>query len=255
MSNDNYIISGIIPAAGHATRLGKLPFSKELYPIDVDKARTKVVSSHLLEAMTKSGVDQIHIVIRDGKWDIPAYYGSKYRDKPVCYHIAEYGYGVPFTVNQAYSFVKDNIVILGFPDILFEPKNAYQRLIDELMKSDTSIALGIFPVSKPEKWDVVQLDNDNMVEKIEIKPKNGHNKNAWVIAAWKPEFSVYLNTFIESSLKEKTNDELTNSELHFGDAIISAMQNGIKVKGVIFSEGKCLDTGTPAEMKMANKFI
>ena len=38
-------------------------------------------------------------------------------------------------------------------------------------------------------------------------------------------------------------------------AIISAMDSGLKVKGVLFEDGKCLDIGTPDEMKLANEFF
>ena len=254
MNNTKQIISGIIPAAGRATRLGKLPFSKELFPIGIDKSQTKVVSSHLLESMIIANVDQLHVVIRDGKWDIPAYYGSKFNHKPVCYHLAEYSYGVPFTVNQTSPFTKDHITLLGFPDILFEPKDAYRKLIDELQQSDVPVALGLFPVTKPQKWDMVTLDEDNQVKKIVIKPKSGVYKFGWVIAAWKPEFTAHLNKFVQDLITENTDAELLKNELHFGSAIISAMESGMKVKGVIFENGKCLDTGTPDEMKLAHDF-
>ena len=248
-------ISAIIPAAGRATRLGKLPFSKELSPVGFKNGKLKTVSSYLLDALSEAEADQVHFIIRNGKWDIPKYYGSNFNKTPLCYHLAEYGYGVPFTVNQAHPFVKDHIVLLGFPDILFKPKNAYKYLIDELMNSESSLTLGVFPVSKPEKWDMVELDKKSFVQEIAIKPISGNYKYGWVIAAWKPDFSNFLNKFVDSSLKMKTTDELFKNELHFGDVIIAAIKSGMKVKGVVIENGKCLDTGTPDEMNKATEFI
>ncbi len=255
MINKKQTISGIIPAAGRATRLGKLPFSKELFPLSMNAEQTTVVSNHLINAMSIAGIDQLHFIIRDGKWDIPSFFGSKIDNKlPVCYHIVEVEYGVPFTVNQTYPFIKDHIVLLGFPDILFEPKNAFKKLVEELNKSAATIALGVFPISRPEKWDMVELDPDNKIKRIVIKPKTGNFQYGWVIAAWKPEFSRYLNKFVDVAISENTPTQLTEKELHFGDAIISAMESGIKVQGVVFEEGKCMDTGTPDEMKVAPEF-
>lgn len=249
------MISGIIPAAGRATRLGKLPFSKELFPVDIDENSIIVVSDHLIKSMAIAGIDQLHIVIRDGKWDIPSYYGSKIDDTlAVCYHIAEVGFGVPFTVNQAFPFVQDQNILLGFPDILFKPVNAYQKLLEELNKGEASIVLGVFPISKPEKWDMVEVDANHTIQKIIIKPKDGQYKYGWVIAAWKPVFSSFLNTFVEKALKTYSPESLTDNELHFGNVIIKAMEKGMQVKAVVFEDGKCLDTGTPDEMKSAGEF-
>ena len=249
-------ISAIIPAAGRATRMGNLPFSKELYPLSLGESGTTVVSEELVRAFETAGVDQLHFVIRKGKWDIPNYYGSLFNQQlPVCYHLAEVDYGVPFTVNQVYPFVKDHQVLLGFPDILFKPENAYEFLLKELNKGEAEVVLGLFPVTRPEKWDMVEIGDQNLISRIVIKPESGAYAFGWVIAAWNPEFSEFLNEFVLQKKNSQTADELRANELHFGDAIIAAMEVGFAVKGVIFEEGSCLDTGTPDEMNLAGSFI
>ena len=73
---------GLLPAGGKAERLQPLPCSKEIYPIgfrlkDGDRGvRPKVVCHYLLEKMRSAGVTKAHIVLREGKWDIPAYLGN-----------------------------------------------------------------------------------------------------------------------------------------------------------------------------------
>lgn len=259
--SDHQII-GIIPAAGQATRLGKLPFSKELYPIGFEKyenkSTPKVVSSYLLDNMAVAGVSEFHFVIKNGKWDIPAYYKSgKNFNYNICYHIAEYDYGVPFSVNQAYHFYKDKIVVLGFPDNLFRPENAFSRLIEKLIeKKNISIALGLFPASRPEKCDMVIFDEDKRISEIKIKSSNTKKlKYAWIIAAWKPEFSDFLHSFVVNKLATKSSMELTNTEYHMGDVIISAIKNGLKVQGVVFDEGKFIDIGTPEDLSISTAFF
>jgi len=255
LRHQEYEIVGIVPMAGKGSRLGKLPFSKELYPVDYENGKLKVVANHLMDSMVDAGVSQIHIVIRDGKWDIPAYYKSTFSNKtPICYHITEYEYGVPFSVNQANAFLNDKHVVLGFPDILFKPKNACKNIVDQLLSSDVSIVLGLFPVSNPTKYDMVLIDDNDLVQDIVIKPTETTYKYGWILAAWKSPFNHYLNQFIQSSLSSKTSDELINSEIFFGDVIIAAIESGLQVKGVVFDKGKSVDLGTPENLRGSSFF-
>lgn len=240
-------IIGLIPMAGKASRLGKLPFSKELYPIEIDQEKSpKVVSSFLIESMKKAGVQNFHLVLRSGKWDIPSYFGSGTElDVNFCFHIAKYGYGVPFTINQAYPFIKNKTVFFGFPDILFEPKNAFNYLLNSLAKHDASVVLGSLPVKNHEKWDMIEIGKSGSVRKIHIKPKNANNTtHNWFVASWKPDFSEYLNNFVETLLHNKTELYLENNEYFFGEVLNSAIEKGMKVKYEVLSNGRCLDIGT-----------
>jgi glucose-1-phosphate thymidylyltransferase len=75
-------VIGLIPAAGLASRLSPLPCSKELFPIGFKASsrghnlNPKVVCHYLLEKMRLAGITNAYIVIREGKWDIPAYFGD-----------------------------------------------------------------------------------------------------------------------------------------------------------------------------------
>jgi glucose-1-phosphate thymidylyltransferase len=65
---------GLLPAAGHATRLTPLPLSKELYPIgfyqdSANQPKPKVVSHYLLENMQQAGVKKAFFIIRSSKID------------------------------------------------------------------------------------------------------------------------------------------------------------------------------------------
>jgi len=255
-------IIGIIPAAGHATRLGRLPFSKEVYPIGFEKTNNKsvpkVVSRYLLEDMADAGITEFHFVLRQGKWDIPAYYKSGGRfNYNICYHIAEHGYGVPFSVNQVYPFIKDKIVALGFPDILIKPKTIFINVIDEFMKlSDASIVLGLIPTSRPENGDMVVYDNKMRIKDLIIKSPNHSNlKYTWIIALWKPEFSAFLNDYISKELTDKSEAELWSKNYQMGETIIVAIQAGLKVQGVLFEKGSFIDIGTPDDLQNANEYL
>ena len=75
-------VVGLIPAAGRATRIAQLPCSKEVYPVgfktggEGNTPVPKVVCHYLLEKMRLAGVTRAFIVLREGKWDIPAHLGN-----------------------------------------------------------------------------------------------------------------------------------------------------------------------------------
>ena len=255
-------IVGIVPCAGLGTRLGLLPFSKELFPIGQKRYRgkevPKVACDYLIDHMLNAGVTNIHFILRKGKWDIPAYFGGGLdHDFNSCYHLADYSYGVPFSVNQTFPFTKDKIIVLGFPDILFKPENAFQKLIKELENNDKiDIVLGVMPVLRPDKWDMVELDNEGNVIDLIIKSVKGkHQPFGWTIAAWKPQFSEFLNHKISTLLVERTNEELEINEIYFGHIIMDAIKNGMNVGSVVFENGNCLDIGTSEDLYISKSFL
>jgi len=97
-----------------------------MYPIGLGAGngawptRPKVVCHYLLEKMRNAGVCKAYIILREGKWDIPAYLrdGTIF-DMHLAYLMLGVPFGVPYTVDQAYPFVKENLVAFGFPDVLF----------------------------------------------------------------------------------------------------------------------------------------
>ena len=107
-------IVGLIPAAGRATRIAPLPCSKEIYPVGfkTDGAGNitvpKAVFHYLLDKMRLAGVTKTFIVLREGKWDIPAYLGDGTSfNMNLAYLMLGLPYGVPYTIDQAYPFIKD----------------------------------------------------------------------------------------------------------------------------------------------------
>ena len=129
-------VVSVIPAAGLATRLSPLPFSKELYPIGFSTAadhrpiRPKMVCQYLLERLHAAGINKAYIVIRDGKWDIPGFLGDGHTlGMNLAYLIMRLPFGAPYSIDQAYPFVKDAVVALGFPDIIFQPEDAFKQLL------------------------------------------------------------------------------------------------------------------------------
>lgn len=258
-------ILGLIPAGGQATRIGPLPFSKELYPVGfrpVDQGgslRPKVVCHYLLEKMRLADVSKVYIILRKGKWDIPAYLGDgKMLDMHLAYLMMNLPFGVPYTLDQAYPFVKDTIVAFGFPDIIFQPDDAFVRLLTRQAESRADIVLGLFPAHQPHKMDMVALDADGRINGIQIKPEQTHLHYTWIIAVWNSGFTEFMHDYIATSQRRIDQGKACSNagetqELFLGDVIQAAITNHIKADTVIFPDGNYLDIGTPEDIVKATR--
>jgi len=247
-------IIGLIPAAGTGSRISPLPCSKEIYPVgfrslDNNELRPKVVSHYLLESMRSANITRAFIIIREGKWDIPSYFGDgKMVDMSLAYLMRDLPYGVPYTLDQAYPFLHDATVALGFPDMIFEPGNAYSKLFSRLEETGADLVLGLFPAHNPHKTDMVEIDENGKIRSILIKPDQTRLIYAWEIAVWTPVFTKFMHDYVISHNNKSCNTQEERKELHVGDVMQSAIQSNIRIDSVTFDKGTCLDIGTPEDM-------
>jgi glucose-1-phosphate thymidylyltransferase len=259
-------IIGLLPAAGLGTRISPLPMSKELFPIGFRAVegkvgpRPKVVCHYLLEKMQRAGVAQAFFILRPGKWDIPAFLGDGADlGLHLAYLTVHVPFGVPFSLNQAYPFLRGATVVLGFPDILFEPEHAYQVLLDRLHGGTADVMLGLFPTDQPEKVGVVDFDEDGVVRGIYEKSGLTHLPYMWAIAAWRPTFSDFLHGFVRDRQQALIGDQIPQhlkdmphyAETPIGDVIQAALEAGLRVEAVPFAGGSYLDIGTPENLAKA----
>ncbi|MHC4321749.1 MAG: nucleotidyltransferase family protein, partial [Planctomycetota bacterium] len=252
-------IIGLIPAGGKGSRIAPLPCSKELYPIgfrtvDNNKnLRPKVISHYLLEKMRLADITKAYIILREGKWDIPSYFGDgKLLDMNLAYLIMDLPFGVPYTLDQAYPFIQDSLIALGFPDTICQPEDAYAKLIAKLEDSGADIVLGLFPASQPHKTDMVELDHNGNVRSIYIKPDKTQLFYAWEIAIWTPVFTKFMHDYVLSRQKLYLSGNLKDQdELYVGDVIQAAIQDNMRVDSVLFKDGNCVDIGTPEDLLKA----
>ncbi|AKG24769.1 dTDP-glucose pyrophosphorylase [Calothrix sp. 336/3] len=249
-------VVGLLPAGGQATRISPLPLSKELYPIgfqdfgETSRYRPKVVSQYLLEKMRLAGIQNTYFILRPGKWDIPGYFGDgSIIDMNIGYLIMNLPYGVPFTLDQAYTFIQDKIVALGFPDILFQPENAYTKILQRLTTNQVDIVLGLFPTDKPQKAGMVDFDERGKVRQIIEKPKETNLKYMWGIAVWQPSFTEFLHNYLIPIKQQNNLPQMP--EIPIGDVIKAAITHGLKVEAEVFIDGSYLDIGTPDDLLQA----
>ena len=244
-------VIGLIPAAGYATRLGPLPCSKEILPIGVrdtrDGPQPKAVSHYLLEKMRLAGITEALIVLREGKWDIPAHYkDGAIVDMRLAYLAVPPTAGPPYTLDYAYPFVRDALVALGFPDILFEPDDAFVRLLEHQARTNADVALGLFPADRPETMDVVAVAGSGRIEQIVVKPAHTTLRQTWGIAVWTPTFTQFLHDRLSQAPAPGEG-----TELHVGNLIQAAIEAGMRVEGLVVSGRPFLDIGVPEHLAQA----
>ncbi len=248
---------GLIPAAGNATRLQSfLTGSKEVYPFTfLDEKGLQVtnpVCKCLLDSFSETGVEKVFIVLREGKEDIPKTLGNGYEyGVDIQYIISAPTYGPPFTLDKAYEDIKNNYVALGFPDILFKPRKAFQALIEKQQASNADVVLALFPAPNPQKMDMIQFDDSGKINAIDIKPLRTSLVYTWALAVWNPAFSKFLHLCLQKLFHEYESKQLT--ECHVGTVFQIALNEGITFDHVLFDKGEVLDMGTPEDLLYINQ--
>lgn len=197
-------IVGLLPAAGRATRLSPIPCSKKLFPVGFRPAyqtsglRPEPVCLYLLEKMRLAGVKKAFIILREGKWNIPAYLrDSAMLDMAFAYLLMMgIPFSPPFTLDHAYPFVNQALIAFGFPDILFEPDDAFIRLLDMQRTTAADVVLGLLPADRPETVDMLGVDEQGLVKQFIIKPRHTALQDTWAPAIWTPVFTRFMHEYV-----------------------------------------------------------
>ena len=166
-------VVGVIPAAGFGTRLGLTGQSKEMVLVN-----GRPVLDYCVDRMQFVTPERIRVVTRVAKSDLLA-------------HATDLGLEVILaeTRSSAHSIGlalagldSEDIVLIGFPDTLWEPVDGFRTLVDSISRG-SDIALGIFHSDEPERCDVVFLDHDNRVGSVLVKPSPAPSNEIWGCAA------------------------------------------------------------------------
>ena len=247
-------VIAIIPAAGKATRLPDITCSKEIYPVawqqpglNNESVKEKPVCFYLLEKFTHAGINKGIMIIREEKSDIIKTLGNgNCVNMDIAFQMLKLPYGTAYTIDQAYPFVKNQIVAIGFPDILFSTDNAFTTILNTLHNSEADVVLGLFPADRPHKVDMVNIDTTMNVTEIDIKPESTPLTLTWGIAVWKPAFTQLLHETLINLVRQDSDPEL-----FIGDVIKIAIDKGMEVKAEQVSKAPYLDIGTPDDLARA----
>ncbi len=238
---------GLMPAAGHARRLGNIAGSKELLPITTAAGNTPVCTN-LLRQFRHAGANQTCIVLRHAKTDIAEALGNgEQHELDLQYIFVNSSPSVPHSIDAAYAQTQDNEVLFGFPDILIKPANALQILTCKRAIADSDVMLGLFPSNQPEKVDMIDYDSLGKVRAIVIKDPTCTLRETWLLATWRPRFTDFLHHWVASC------DTNSAAEPQLGHAFSAAISEGLKIDTHLFATGDYLDIGTPDDLARAQQ--
>jgi NDP-sugar pyrophosphorylase family protein len=149
---------GVIPAAGHATRLQPLRGSKEVYPI-----HGRPVMDYLLERLVAGGCSEIRVVTRPDKRDVIEH--ARKRGAKVI--VARPPSPAASLVTGMSGVADQDLVLFGYPDSIWEPMDGFRRLV-ELLEQGSEIALGLFRSNNVERPDLVELSEAGRVTRVDV---------------------------------------------------------------------------------------
>jgi glucose-1-phosphate thymidylyltransferase len=244
----NEELIGLIPAAGKGTRLN-LPYPKELYPV-IRNNRYKPLAQFVVENMLESGVRDIVFVINETKHQLIGYFGSGQRfDCTFSYVVQENDHnlngstspGLAHALDSAYHLVCGKTVFFGMADTLMQPRDVFRHLLINAQPAD-QVILGLFEVSRPDKFGMVNFDNKGRVLKIDDKPKKTTLRYAWGCIAWRPAFTEYLHNSV-------INIQISD----FATIMNKAIEDGMSFRSVVLPSGQYADLGTYEEISDLDK--
>ena len=217
----------MVPAAGYAVRLQPLQCSKEMLVVG-----GRPVMDYLVERMRTAGADEIRVVTRPEKADVIAnaeHLGAVViRSRPATVD-ASFAAGL-------HGLAPDDIVLLGFPDSIWEPVDGYRRLV-EVVERGGEVALGMFESPGLEGSDYLVLDDEGRIADIDIKPARPRSDWIWGAAAARARALEGI-------------EQLEWPSLH----MLALRERGLELHGVPLS-ASYLDIGTPSSLDKLPAFL
>ena len=195
---------GLIPAAGKGVRLG-LPYPKELYPV-IQNNRYKPISQYVLDNLTDAGLKHIVFVVNETKHQLIGYFGNGQRfDCQISYVVQEQlnhhgkstSPGLANALDSGYHLVKDKVVFFGMADTIMRPENIFRYAYDRSDLNDDVILI-LFPTERPEKFGMVETDQNDRVVRIVDKPRQTDLQEMWGSIIWRPRFTEFLHECVNT---------------------------------------------------------
>ncbi len=231
-------MKGIILAGGSATRLRPLTkvTSKQLLPV-----YDKPMVYYPIETLRQGGIEEMLIIsspegigdylklLGSGK-DLGVRFTYEIQDKPE-------GLAQAFLIGE--NFIGDDSVTLILGDNIFE-----DDFSDAIKSFESGGRIFAKAVSDPERFGIVEFDDNNNVISIEEKPANP--KSNYCI----PGLYLYDNTVIEKAKQVKPSER--------GELEITSLHNMYLAEGnldVRFVEGAWFDAGTFESLWEAGSYM
>lgn len=217
-------VVGVIPAAGYATRLQPLSSSKEVIEIG-----GRPVIDYVIDRMRLARCRELRVVTRPEKIDVIAH--ARQRDATVVL-------GYPGTSSESFALgleglAPDDVVLLGWPDILWAGDDTYVTLVGAV-EAGSEVVLGLFETADDlSRWDTVTVEGDEHVVGVHPKASEPPSSIVWAPAA----------------ARRRALDGIESAEWP-GSHFESLCRKGVSIRGIRFA-GTCTDIGTREDLERA----
>tara|TARA_B100000902_G_scaffold399870_1_gene473178 strand:+ start:7661 stop:8587 length:927 start_codon:yes stop_codon:yes gene_type:complete len=234
-------MKGIILAGGSGTRLHPLTLSisKQLMPI-----YDKPMIYYPLSTLLYSGINEILII--STKHDLPLFkkllgdgsrLGCRFE-----YKVQDVPNGLAQAFILGEEFIGDDKVCLVLGDNIFQMK---RKMLESCKDVNGAIIFG-YHVNDPERYGVVEYDNDLKVLSIEEKPNNP--KSNYAI----PGLYYYDNSVVEIAKEIKPSERGEYEITDINKVYLEKRQLDVRLLG----RGTAwLDTGTFKSLMQANQYV
>ena len=162
-------MKAVILAAGEGVRLLPITATRPKHMI---KIGGKPILEHCLEALKKSGITEVSIVIHYLGKSIRDYLGDGAKFGLKLDYIEQPSIlGTGNAAGMAEPYVDDKFVLV-YGDLLFS-EDALKHIIRVFETEHPDAAMAVTPVEKPENFGIVELENARKVKRIVEKPALG----------------------------------------------------------------------------------
>lgn len=243
-------VFGIVPAGGRGSRIAGLRWHKALFPIGWEDAvvdgipcrRPRAVASRLFDGMLAAGAERLFVVVGDGG-EVMRYFGPDRDGTPIAYLYQEQPRGGAFAIDLARPWLPpEHTILFGMPDTIVDPPNALVDLLAHHRDEAADLTLALFPTDRPSSFGMVRLDGTRPIEIVD-KPAQTDLRYMWGLACWSQRLTALQPAHLAAAH--------TAREAVPGDLFVAALQAGLRVRAVLFDNGRYTDVGTPAELNRA----
>ena len=223
-------MQAIILAAGEGTRMRPLTYTKPKVMLPV---ANKPILQHLVENLSKAGIDEIVLVVGYREETVRNYFGEEFNGVKIRYARQGKQLGTANALISAEHVLEDRFLLLNGDAIVFEDD------LRKLKKEENGIA--VFEVPNPEDFGVVEI-SDGKVRRIIEKPEKPKSN---LINA-----GVYVFTKEIMDYAKKTPVSV-RGEYEITDSITMAILDGFEFRAVKIE--RWIDVGYPWDLLKANE--